>query len=81
MAVYLQAINESELVNASFGAKNILIVGCPACASINYALKYEVPIYTMSPGGFIPTGTRHQVKLLSRLLSLNAGGKGVLTFH
>jgi hypothetical protein len=71
MAVYLQTIAEADLAKACSGSKNVLIAGCPACASIGYALKYDVPIYTMSPTGFIPTGTRHQIKLLSRMLSKN----------
>ena len=71
MALYLQPIVEADLVKAATGSKNTLIVGCPACASIGYALQYEIPIYTISPTGFIPTGTRHQIKRLSSMLSKN----------
>jgi len=69
MAVCCVPLSDEEVVAELGDARSVLIIGCPSCPAIRYALDGDPPIVAIAITGIQSIATRDEVDRLTRLLT------------
>ncbi len=69
MAVYCEPLSDERILAQLGDARRVLIIGCPSCPAISYALDGSSPVVALTINGIKSNGIKNEMDRLTQLLT------------